>query len=163
MYVDFIEGYGENEFVQVDDAQIIFRHFSGEADDFHREGERDFTLVIKDKEIADAFIDKGYNVKYYENYENWRLKVKIGFKKYKPNIYLVTNGRPTELTEETIECLDHVEIQRIDMDIRPSDWGPINGKYGRAAYVKSMKVIQVVDRFAAEFAEEEHPEDDIPF
>lgn len=162
MHVEFVDG--SREFVQIDDVEIIFRHFSGKADDdFHRAGERDFTLVIKDKEIAEAFLDKGYNVVYKENYDEWRLKVKLGFKVDVPNIYLVTNGRVTVLDEESVACLDNVEIQRVDLDIRPYDWGPINGKSGRTAYVKNLRVEQVVDRFAAELAEEEHPEDDIPF
>lgn len=54
--------------------------------------------------------------------------------------------------------IDDIDILSVDMDIRPYDW-EVNGKTGRTAYLQSMQVTQEVDRFAARFAEEEHPED----
>ena len=54
--------------------------------------------------------------------------------------------------------IDDIDILSVDMDIRPYDW-EVNGKTGRTAYLQSMEVVQEVDRFAARFAEEEHPED----
>ena len=166
MDVTFIE---HPEKVQIDDAKMIFKHFADIPDDFHRAGERDFHIVIPNEEIANAFIDKGYNVvikppRSEDEEPFMKLKVKINFKSYNPpNVYLVTNGRRNKLDEESIACLDKVEISSVRMDIRPYDWGPINGKSGRTAYLSALEVVQEVDRFEAEYAEEEHPEDDIPF
>ena len=55
------------------------------------------------------------------------------------------------------DVLDNVDIASVDLDIRPYDW-EVNGKTGRSAYLQSIKVVQAIDRFAAQFAE-----DDVPF
>ena len=63
-----------------------------------------------------------------------------------------------KLSEDIVGLIDDIDILSVDMDIRPYDW-EVNGKTGRTAYLQSMEVVQEVDRFAARFAEEEHPED----
>lgn len=50
------------ERVRFDDADIIFKHFGGEKDNFHTEGQRDFCIKI-DEEEAHYLMDKGLNVK----------------------------------------------------------------------------------------------------
>lgn len=87
------------------------------------------------------------------------LPVKIKFNDRGPNVYLVTGDRRNPLNEETISCIDDIDISSVNLDIRPYDWGPVNGKYGRTAYLQAMEVIQEIDRFAARYAEEEHPEE----
>lgn len=155
--------------LQIDEARIIYRNFSGAASKYNREGDRDFSLVIPNQEIADALVnDKnsygvGWNVKERpprdENEEPFRfMKVKVKFNENGPNVYLKTGDRMTRLDEDSISCLDDVEIASVDLDIRPYD-NEVNGKPFRSAYLKSMCVTQNVDRFAARFAEDEYPQD----
>lgn len=54
--------------------------------------------------------------------------------------------------------LDDIDIASVSLDIRPYD-SEVNGQYYRTAYLQSMKVVQNIDRFAAEYAEEEYPEE----
>ncbi|MFW5503605.1 MAG: hypothetical protein ACOCO5_10120, partial [Segatella copri] len=68
------------------------------------------------------------------------------------------------LDEESIACLDDMDILSIDMDIRPYDWvvqeGTPNEKSGRSAYLQSIKVTQrITDRFAREY-EDSYPIED---
>lgn len=90
------------------------------------------------------------------------MKVKVHFSDYGPNIYLVSGRNKRRITENEVGLLDKISIQSVDLDIRAYDWMRPNGDHGRTAYLNSMQVYQNVDRFAAEMAEQEHPEDDYP-
>ena len=138
--------------LQIDDARIIYRNFSGEGSKFNREGDRNFSLIIDDPAVADELVAQGWNVKIREPREEGdnpfiHLPVKVKFNDRGPRIYLITGDRRNELDEESVGILDNVDIISVDLDIRPYDW-EVNGKTGRTAYLHSMRVIQEVDRFA---------------
>ena len=81
------------------------------------------------------------------------LPVKVKFNDRGPNVYLKTGRVMNKLDEESIECLDQIDILSVDLDIRPYDWtiqeGTPNEKSGRSAYLQAMRVTQEIsDRFA---------------
>ena len=152
--------------LQIDDARIIFKNFEGRGDKFNREGDRNFSLLIEDPNTADALKREGWNVKIKDGRDEddgpfMRLPVKVKFTDYGPNVYLVSGGRRVELDEESIGCLDNIDIESVDMDLRPYDWD-VNGRTGRTAYLQSMQVVQRIDRFAARYANT-NTDDDLPF
>ena len=151
--------------LQIDDARIIFKNFEGRGDKFNREGDRNFSLLIEDPNTADALKREGWNVKIKDSGDGedpfMRLPVKVKFTDYGPNVYLVSGGRRVELDEESIGCLDNIDIESVDMDLRPYDWD-VNGRTGRTAYLQSMQVVQRIDRFAARYANT-NTDDDLPF
>ena len=113
--------------------------------------------------MADALIAEGWNVKVKpprdEDEDPFMfLPIKVKFNDRGPNAYLQTGTKMNRLDEESIACLDDVDIISVDMDVRPYDW-EVNGKAGRTAYLQSIKVIQEIDRFAARYAEEEYPKE----
>jgi hypothetical protein len=143
------------DILQINDARIIHRNFEGRGTMYNREGDRNFSVVIPSQEMADKLIELGWNVKIKDPREDGDepfifLPVKVSFNGYGPAVYLQSGNRRIELDEETVKCLDDVDVISADMDIRPYDWGPINGKYGRSAYLQSIRVHQRIDRFAAE-------------
>ena len=149
--------------LQIDDARIIYRNFSGAGSKYNREGDRNFAVIIPEKEMADALIAEGWNVKIKPPRDEdddpfMFLPIKVKFNDRGPNAYLQTGARMNRLDEESIACLDDVDIISVDMDVRPYDW-EVNGKAGRTAYLQSIKVIQEIDRFAARYAEEEYPKE----
>ena len=154
--------------LQIDDARIIYRNFAGAASKFNREGDRNFSIVIPDQEMADALVNEGWNVKIKAPREDgdvpfMTLPVKVKFNDRGPNVYLQTGNRMNRLNEDSIACLDQIDIVSVDLDVRPYDWvlyeGTKDEKRGRSAYLQSIKVVQDVDRFASSFAEEEYPEE----
>ena len=152
--------------LQIDDARIVYRNFSGLASKYNREGDRNFAIVIPTQEMADALIKKGWNVRIKPPREDgddpfMYLPVKVKFNDKGPNAYLISANRRSALNENTIGCLDDVEINCVNLDIRPYDW-VVNGKEGRTAYLQAIEVTQNIDRFAARYAEEEAPEEE-PF
>ena len=157
--------------LQIDDATIIFKNFEGRGDKFNREGDRNFSLLIDDPKTADAMVKEGWNVRIKPARDEdedpfMRLPVKVKFSDHGPNIYLNSLGNVTKLDEESIGCLDNIEIESVNMDIRPYDW-EVNGRTGRTAYLQSMEVIQRIDRFSARYKDnrndDDPQDDDTPF
>lgn len=156
------------ELLSIDNARIIFRNFSGEASKFNREGDRNFCVVLDNADAAIKLADEGWNVKIRPPREDgdepfYYLPVKVKFSQGSsgPNVYLASGRNRVKLDEESISCLDDVDIVGCDMDIRPYDW-EVSGKTGRTAYLQAMLVTQSVDRFAASF-QDESDNDDLPF
>lgn len=140
--------------LQIDDARIVYRNFSGIGSKYNREGDRNFAVVIDNQEAADALLDEGWNVKIKPPRDEdedpfMYLPVKVKFNDRGPNVYLKSGTRQVRLDEESISCLDDIDIIGVDLDVRPYDW-EVNGKTGRTAYLKSIRVTQDLDRFATE-------------
>lgn len=145
--------------LQIDDARIIFRNFRGEASKFNREGDRNFAVIIPTTEMADALTEAGWNVKVKPPREEgddpfMYLQVKVKFNERGPAAYLQSGRNTRKLSEDTIGILDKVDIIGVDLDIRPYRYD-VNGKTGITAYLQSIKVVQDIDRFAAEMEMEE--------
>lgn len=145
--------------LQIDDARIIYRNFRGEGSKYNREGDRNFAVIIPNQEIADKLIEEGWNVKIKPPRDEAEdpfifLPVKVKFNGNGPHIYIQSGRSMVKLDEETVEQIDDLDISSIYLDIRPYEWD-INGKTGKTAYLQSMKVVQRIDRFAAEFVNTE--------
>ena len=150
--------FAPKEILQIDDARIIYRNFAGVGGKYNREGDRNFAVVIPDEELAEKKKKKGWNVKIKPARDEgdipfMYLPVKVKFNDRGPAVYLQTGNKRNKLDEASIDCLDNVDIMCVDLDIRPYDW-VVNGKEGRTAYLQSIKVVQEIDRFAAQFVEE---------
>ena len=147
--------FAPRDILQIDNAHIIFRNFAGEASKYNREGDRNFALRIFDQGIADKLLDLGWNVKIKPPREEGEdpfmyLPVKIKFNDYGPKVYLKSGSNRVTLDEESISCLDNIEIENANLDIRPYDWD-VNGKQGRTAYLQGGLITQKVDRFSEDF------------
>lgn len=146
--------YAPRDILQIDDARIIYRNFAGRGDKYNREGDRNFAVVIPDEEMANELTNLGWNVKIKPPREDgdmpfMYLPVKVKFNDRGPDVYLKTGNVQNRLDEESVGLLDNIDIIGVDLDIRPFDWD-VNGKQGRTAYLKSIRVIQDVDRFAGD-------------
>lgn len=146
--------FQSNGVVQFNDARIVYRNFSGVGNAYNREGDRNFAIVIPDDEAKDALLSEGWNVKIKAPREEgdtpfMYLPIKVAYNKNGRgiNAYLQTGHNRNMLDQETISLLDNIEIERVDLDIRPYDWC-VGGRTGRSAYLKAIYVVQKTDRFA---------------
>lgn len=161
MELTFTNSRRGERILQINDARIIFRNFEGRGDKFNREGDRNFSLVIPTEEIKDALMGDtneygvGWNVKVKDARDEGadpfiHMPVKVKFTAFGPNVYLKSgNAEPIKLDEDSIGCLDQIDIESVDLDIRAYD-DTINGRGFRSAYLQSMYVVQDFhsDRFA---------------
>lgn len=159
--------------LQIDDATITFKNFSGRGSQFNRDGDRNFALVIPDVDVAEELKAKGWNVKIKPGRDDpdemfCTLPVKVKYNGYGPNLYLQAgeDAKPVQLTEDTVHQLDQYRFSKIDMDLRPYNW-EVNGKTGTTAYISSGMFVAEVDRFAAAMnrftSVVEDEEDETPF
>ncbi len=158
-------GRGQN-ILGFDDAMLIYKNFEGRGDRYNRdrynrEGERNFGVRIFDEEMFEALkndVNKygvGWNVKSKpprnEGDDPFMfLPVKVKFTARGPKVVLITGDRRNELDEESIACLDNIDMERVDLDVRPYD-DEVNGKPFRTAYLDKIYVTQKVDRFVERY------------
>lgn len=148
--------FAPRDILQIDDAKIVYRNFTGEGSKFNREGDRNFAVVIEDEATAEQLTNEGWNIKVKPPRDEddtpfMFLPVKVKFNERGPAVYLKSgDADPVKLNETTIKCLDEIDILSVDLDIRPYNW-EVNGKTGRTAYLQSIFVVQDVDRFADRF------------
>lgn len=162
----------KNNRLTVENAQIIFRNFSGEEREFNPAGTRNFCLVIPDDDLAKEMQEEGWNIRYLKPREEGDpmvpiTQIKVNYKGHRPpKIVQITSRGKTELTEKTVGQLDAAEIINADVIVNPYEWHA-NGKSGIKGYLKALYVTIEEDEFESKYyspSESIDPEeDDIPF
>lgn len=153
--------------INVMNARLCFKNFSGKETDYNAKGARNFHIVLDD-DLAEELASLGWPVKVkppregYEdegNFNTMKVNVKFGDNpSLHPQIVRIMNGKQMHLTEKTIGMLDYDEIENVDLRIRPYNYDRA-GKKGVSAYLESMYVTVADDPLAAKYAASEPVED----
>lgn len=152
-----------------ENCRIIFRNFKGEQSQYNRAGDRNFCVVIEDKDTADRLASDGWNIKHLPpldegEEETSYLPVAVSFSNVPPTIVMLSSKGRTQLDESTVDILDYAEIDYVDLIVNPYNW-EVNGKSGVKAYVKTLYVKIREDELARKYAtfDTNDPSDDMPF
>ena len=145
--------------VCIEDANIIFRNFSGDESKFNRAGDRNFHVVIDDPDFADELTKLGWNVKEHlpkdkDDEPYYTVKCTVSYKLRPPKICLYSGRRRTNLDEDTIEELDYVDIVTCDLELNGSRW-EVNGNVGIKAYVSELHVTMNQSAFDDKYSDYE--------
>lgn len=144
-----------NYTVTIEGARILFRNFSGEAGRYNPKGNRNFCLLLDQRDAADM-VEDGWNVKYLKPREEGDpeqpyIQVTVNYNgNVPPRIVMITSRGKTLMTEETIGILDWAEIQNVDVILNSYHWS-VNGRSGVKGYVKSMFVTIAEDELEMKY------------
>lgn len=140
----------KNETLSIENAQIVFRNFSGKPGKYNAEGRRNFCVLLDD-DYANKLSNNGWNVRWLEPREEGQdrqayVQVSVSFENIPPKIVMISSRGKTKLDEESVNSLDWADLENVDVIIRPYHW-EVNGKKGVKAYLKTMYVTIVEDEF----------------
>lgn len=146
--------------ITLESVRILFPNFSGVAGQFNAQGNRNFCVILEDRQLVKKLEEDGWNVRYLrpidpEDDPQPYLQVKVGFpkpgsKSRPPLIVMITSRGQTKLDEDTISLLDTAEIANVDMILRPYNW-EVQGRRGVKAYLKTMYVTLVEDELEKKY------------
>lgn len=126
---------------KVENAQIIFRNFSGKESMYNDAGDRNFCVVLDDGVAADMDKD-GWNIKYTKPREEGEppvpyIQIKVNFKNKPPRVVMITSTGRTNLNQDSVEVLDWADIRNADLICNGFDW-VVGDKNGTKAYLKTL-------------------------
>lgn len=143
----------------LEDIQIpkFLRRFAGKADQYNREGDRNFGVFIP-PEVATEMIEDGWAIKQFDAREegddpqDW-IKVKVNFRGPRPpRVVMISSRGRTTLGEDEIAILDWANIEHADLIISPYEW-EVNGKTGISAYLQTLFVTIEEDDLERKYAD----------
>lgn len=146
--------------LSLENVRIGFRNFEGREGQYNKAGERSFAVFLHDHALAEQLAAEGWNVKFPKEREaavdpdepsrDPYLQVSVGFEYYPPNVFIISNGQPTKLSEDEVLMLDWAEIENVDLVLRPYTW-TVNRNSGIKAYLKAGYFTIVTDKFASKY------------
>ena len=136
----------------VEGARIMWRNFSGRQTQYNAKGKRNFNMVVPPEDV-EAMKADGWNVKTKQPREDYpddvplsHLAVNVNYSENSrpPRVVLIAGDDRQELDESTIDILDRVQIENVDLIINPSYYD-VNGNTGYTAYLQAIYVTIVQD------------------
>ena len=129
---------------KVENAELIFRNFEGREGPMNAKGNRNFCTFL-DPDTAAAMAADGWNIKELEPRDEtedlrFYIQIALGYKFRPPRVTLITSTSRTALDEESVEMLDDVEMETVDLIARGYDW-QVGDKTGTKAYLQTMFVV----------------------
>lgn len=153
--------------VTIENAQLIFKNFTGREGQFNEEGVRSVGCILPD-DIAEVMKEDGWNVKYLKPREEGDLPkpwvpIAVSYRNRPPRVVLIAKRINqvtqeleqvrTAIGEDLVQMLDFADMANVDLIINPFQWGPNNrGETGVKAYLKSIYVTIRMDALEEKYA-----------
>lgn len=125
----------------IDDAVLRFHNFAGVQTQYNASGNRNFDVILPDKDLAIAMGQKGWNVKIRKPADPdgdpyYTLNVKINMEsRWPPKIVQVDRSKHISYDAEMVNGLDDVPMTDIGIVINGSEWENERFGHGVKAYL----------------------------
>lgn len=155
-----------NNGVIIENADIGFLNFSGRPDKYNKDGGKRSFCIFLEEDLAEKMLDEGWYIRTLpetdERPARYYIQVAVSFL-YPPKIVMISGGRKTLLNETTINLLDFLSIDTVDLSLTPYNWNK-GGRTGCKAYLKTMCVVIEEDNFESKYRNIPWSDDEnIPF
>lgn len=151
--------------VTLEDVRILWPNFSGAADKYNSEGDRNFQIHLP-QPIADQLARDGWNVKCKfprpeentdEQDERCLLKIVVKYKIKPPKItWIGSKSRArTEITKDNVGLLDSADFKTVDLSFVPHFYEISPTNFGVNAYLKTMYCVVNEDELDEKWADPE--------
>jgi hypothetical protein len=137
-------------------AKIFWRNFSGEASDMNKEGDRNFCVGLPE-DIWTEMKAAGWPCKMKpprndDDVPLFYMPVKVKFDFYPPIVELIQGGVSVPLDATTVDLLDTVEIENVDLVLSQYNYfHKPTKKSGITAYLKAIYVTAAQNAFAEKY------------
>lgn len=126
----------------IENAQLIFKNFSGKEGPYNDKGTRSFAVIIDDPEMADRLKNDGWLIKELaprdeDEAPKHYLTIALSYKVAPPSVQMLMGSNLITMSEETIGELDFQQIISADLTITPYHW-EMGSKSGIKAYLKGL-------------------------
>ncbi len=166
----------KRETIVIKNAQLWFPNFSGEATDFTTVGDR-YVHVVIDKELADAFLERGGNVKERINKSTeevfYTIKLSIKYRdrsgnlkpiSLQPKIFMVNHKGPVRLSEERVGVLDNVFLTKVDLSFNVGSYEDRKTHENKIAfYLNELYATIEESELEKDYSQYDGPNPDLPF
>lgn len=133
-----------DENIEILDARLVFRNFSGREDKFNVAGKRNVSVVLSPEQAADLKA-RGVNVRTREprneeedEFHTVKLNIPFHSKGRPPRVVMVSETQQTDMTEDTIHILDNIDIISADVQFRLWEYDP--GKFSAQLVKTYIKI-----------------------
>lgn len=140
----------------VEDAKIIYRNFSGRPTPWAKDGGKRTFNVVLDPKTAQEMDRDGWNVKFPKPTDEGderepHIQVELRFDIRPPHIVMITSTGRTDLTKDTVDMLDSVDFEQVDLIANSYSW-QVGDKSGIKAYLKSIFITIEEDYLERKYA-----------
>lgn len=150
-------------------VKLTYADFDGSVSRYNKYGGKKINIRIFDEDEANELYHEGWPIRSYTRPSDGEvihyIQAKIeyypeGDKKaqYNPDIILITNNKKVVLHEDTLKCLNNVDIDNIDVVLTTSTYKNErdDGTFYYSAFVKNMAVTGHRSRFEEKYADENY-------
>lgn len=146
--------------ITIRNAYLLWPNFSGKPTKFNPDGgDRTFNILMNEED-GKILQSQGWNVSVYEKSADdedpnvyYKLPVAVKYNNFPPRLWLIGGDHAKDrvmLDEDTVDYLDRLQYEKVDMVIAGSQWS-VRGNSGMKAYIQSGFFTIYVDELEKEY------------